>query len=128
MTEHDQRVLHLARYLRSALEHLDAPPDLVAEVDRLLEQGPQAAVALERLLARHPLTRAWMQEALWSRERHRVKYQPLPGEPESPRAAAYCCPRAGCPMPAYIPFQAGEPVPPCPLHGEALEPCGGGGR
>ena len=123
MTEHDAKVLHLARYLRPVLPHLDAPPDLIAAVDHLLAQGPQAGPALERLLTRHPTTRTWMQEALWSSTGQRVEYSPLAGEVESPQATAYCCPEADCPTPPYISFQAGEPIPPCPVHRVALVVC-----
>ena len=119
----DERVLHLVRYLRQVMDHLDLPEDFIAAVDRLLAQGPEAAPALEELLARHPVTRGWMREALWPRA---LRYRPLPGEPASPPARGYCCPVAGCPTPPYIPFQAGEPIPPCPLHGEDLVECGEG--
>ena len=120
---HDARIVHLAAYLRQVMDHLGLPEDVLAKVDHLLEQGPAAAPALEALLARNPATQAWMREALGYAKNLRSGYAPLPGLPESPAAAAYCCPVEGCPAPAYIPFQAGEPIPPCPLHRAPLEPC-----
>ena len=121
MKKHDERVLHLARYLLPALPHLGLSEEAIAEVTRLLEGGD--ALALEERLAAHPATRAWMRRALGFQV-VRGDYAPLPGQVASPEATDYCCPVEGCPTGPYIPFQAGEPVPPCPVHGAALAPCG----
>jgi hypothetical protein len=92
------------------------------ELDGLLaeaEKGEEVDDRLLALLAAREATRVRADELLpASLEEGERGFEPLPGYPsEPPGLAVYGCPEGDYDWPQ---FEAGEPVPDCPLHGIPL--------
>ncbi len=114
MGEVQDKLFRLVKENRDQLRRLlprEEADRVMLEVDRLLEEGPEAAVRLRLLLQDYEPAKAWLDRSLFREDQ---RYSRPPGTPDVV-PLRYVCPCQGCDYEEEL-LRERNPPPFCPKH------------